>query len=70
MNFESFYLKLGGRRFVMTVAALVGTGVLCWFGHISGESYSITVLGLVGAYVAGNTAQKVQQIKSDAATTP
>lgn len=50
----------GGRRFVMAMGAGVATTVLVWFGKITPEVYQWTVLGVVGTYVAGNTAQKIK----------
>lgn len=49
---------LGGRRFLLTVAAQVSCNVLVWFGKISGEVYSVVVLATVAAYIAGNVSQR------------
>lgn len=50
----------GGRRFVMSMGAGVTCTVLVWFGKITPEVFQWTVLGCVGAYIAGNTAQKIR----------
>jgi len=51
---------LGGRRFMLTVATQVSVTILVWFGKISDDVFSVLVLGTVGAYIAGNTVQKVK----------
>ena len=51
---------LGGRRFLLTVATQVSATILVWFGKISDDVFSVLVLGTVGAYIAGNTVQKVK----------
>jgi hypothetical protein len=56
---------LGGRRFLLTLGCGVATTVLCWFGKISDQVYATVLIGTVGAYILGNTAQKVQQAKSE-----
>lgn len=56
MNLSTF----GGRRFLLTVGCGVATSVLVWFGKIDPMTYAAVVLGTVGAYIAGNTVQKVK----------
>jgi hypothetical protein len=56
MNLE----QLGGRRFLLTLATQVSATALVWFGRISDDVYSVVVLATVGAYIAGNTVQKVK----------
>lgn len=51
---------LGGRRFVATMVGGAGTFALCWGGHIDGTAYQWTTIGLLGAYITGNTAQKIR----------
>lgn len=51
---------IGGRRFLLTVAAQVSANVLVWADKISDNVYSVVVLATVGAYIAGNTVQKVK----------
>ena len=57
MNIACF----GGRRFLLCVGAGVVTSVLQALGKLdaAGSTYSMVILGTVGAYVTGNTAQKV-----------
>ena len=51
--------SVGGRRFLMAMGAGITATVLVWFAKISGDVYQWIVLGTVGAYIVGNTAQKV-----------
>lgn len=52
----------GGRRFVLTVGSGIVTTTLQWFGKLdpTGSTYALVIIGTVGAYIAGNTAQKVK----------
>ena len=49
---------LGGRKFVMTLGCGLATTALTWFGKIDGATYSLVIVATVGAYIAGNVAQK------------
>lgn len=51
---------LGGRRFLLTVGCGIATTALVWFAKISGEVYATVIIATVGAYIAGNTWQKVR----------
>ena len=51
---------MGGRRFVLALVSGAGTWLLCWSGKIDGNAYTLTTIGIVGAYVTGNTIQKVK----------
>lgn len=59
---------LGGRRFLLTVAAQISCNVLVWFGKISGEVYSVVVLATVAAYIAGNVSQRKIEAPSTQST--
>ena len=50
----------------MAMGAGVTATVLQWFGKIdaAGSTYALIVLGTVGAYIAGNTAQKIKTTNS------
>ena len=51
---------VGGRRFLLTVAAQVSANTLVWFGKISDDVYSVVVLATVAAYITGNVVQRVK----------
>lgn len=50
----------GGRRFVLALVSGAGTFLLCWAGRIDGNAYTLATIGIVGAYIAGNTTQKLK----------
>lgn len=52
--------SVGGRRWLLTLISGAGTFALCWAGHIDGNAYTLTTIGIVGAYIGGNTAQKIK----------
>lgn len=50
----------GGRRFVLALISGAGTFLLCLAGRIDGNAYTLATIGIVGAYIAGNTTQKLK----------
>lgn len=48
----------GGRRFLLTLGCGAACTVLVWFGKIGDAVFASIIIGTVGAYIAGNTAQK------------
>ncbi|MDI4633280.1 hypothetical protein J7U46_09500 [Pelomonas sp. V22] len=59
MNFDT----IGGRRFLLTVGCGAVTSALQFMGKLdpAGTTYAAVIIGTVGAYVAGNTVQKIKQ---------
>lgn len=52
--------NLGGRRFIMSMLVGISCTVLTYLSKIDGGTYSIVILGSIGAYITGNTIQKVK----------
>lgn len=52
----------GGRRFILTMGAGITTSLLQYLGKLdpAGNTYMLVVIGTVGAYITGNTAQKIK----------
>lgn len=50
---------LGGRKFILAMAALILTVALVWFGKIAEGIYSVVIVSVVGAYITGNVTQRV-----------
>ncbi len=51
---------VGGRRFLLTLVSGAGTFLLALLGKIDATAYTMTTIGIVGAYVTNNTYQKVK----------
>ena len=56
----------GGRRWLLALISGAGTFTLALMDKIDGNSYMLTTIGIVGAYIAGNTTQKVKAPASEA----
>lgn len=54
--------KCGGRTFLLTLGCGLATTALQWFGKLdpAGSTYALVVVGTVGAYITGNTVQRVK----------
>lgn len=50
--------RLASRKFILAMATLGVTAWLCAAGHIHEGVFSAVVIAAVGAYIAGNVAQK------------
>jgi hypothetical protein len=61
MDMETF----GGRRFLLVFATTVANTVLIWFTKIDPPTYSLVTLGICGAYITGNTIQKIKGTASE-----
>lgn len=59
---------VGYRKFTATIASLSSATVLVWFDKIGDQVYSAVVIATVGAFIAGNVAQKFRS--GDAPTQP
>lgn len=60
MNARTLIEQVGGRRFLLCLLTGAATVALNAAGSIDGAVYATVMLGVVGAYVAGNTTQKIK----------
>lgn len=62
MNPSDIMAAVGGRRFVLCLGCSIMTTILQASGKLdpAGSTYALVILGTVGAYVAGNTTQKIK----------
>lgn len=49
---------VGGRRWILALISGAGTFILTLMGKIDGTAYTMTTIGIVGAYITGNVAQR------------
>jgi hypothetical protein len=50
----------GGRRFLLALSTNVITAILVLADKVSDTVYATVIIATVGAYIAGNTAQKLR----------
>lgn len=60
MNLTSY----GGRRWILALISGAGTFILTLMGKIDSTAYTMTTIGIVGAYITGNVAQKIKAPES------
>lgn len=59
--------KVGGRRFLLCALAIFFVFALVLVGKVSDDIFRDVVIGVIGAYVLGNTGQKVfENVKASA----
>lgn len=52
--------RYASRKFLLALLALLSATGLVYFGKIADGVYSAVVIATVGAYIAGNVAQKIK----------
>lgn len=60
MRIDASLQKYGGRKFILCVAVLATTTGLTWFTKLDGATYSLVILGTVGAFITGNVAESIK----------
>jgi hypothetical protein len=51
------------RKFLLTIASMIVTGVLVWFEKIDSGAFVTVYVATVGAYIAGNVYQNTKVTK-------
>ena len=54
---------IGQRKFIVSLMAILGNQILVWFDKIDPGVYSVVAVAAIGAYIAGNVYQNVNQPK-------
>lgn len=52
--------KIGGKKFILSMTVVLITSLLTWFSKIEPGIYSVVIVAVVGAFVAGDVIQNVQ----------
>jgi len=55
-----FIESAGGRRFLLALIANIITAILVLAGKIDNTTYATVIIATVGAYIAGNTVEKLK----------
>lgn len=53
-------VSVGGRKFLLVLLTSAAVNLLVWFSKIDSSTYSLVTLGTIGAYITGNTFQKIK----------
>lgn len=59
MDLTTTLTRYASRKFVLALLSLLSATGLVFTGHIADGVYSAVVIATVGAYIAGNVAQKM-----------
>lgn len=62
MSLRAGIEAVGGRRYLLVLLTGLSTTALQWAGKLdpAGSTYALVIVGIVGAYITGNTAQKIK----------
>jgi hypothetical protein len=62
VRLQAVITAMGGRRYLLVLLCGGATTVLQYFGKLdpAGSTYALVIVGTVGAYITGNTAQKIK----------
>ena len=53
------FVRVGGTRFVATMASGLASTLLLAFGHLSGDQYVELGIWTIGVFIAGNASQNI-----------
>lgn len=57
----SLLQRVGGQKFILSMVVVLLTTLLCWFSKIEPGIYSVVIVAVVGAFVAGDVIQSIQK---------
>ena len=61
-HISDFITAIGGRRYLLVLLCGAAATVLQAFGKLdpAGTTFAVVIVGTVGAYIGGNTTQKIK----------